>query len=562
MAILLHHHDDDVVVVPTSTMHSAASVPDSKHIPPPHHVLMTESSGSSALLDPKLSRDFISQRFQALQLQHQQQSTTASSSSTTTAPDGKQPPRPLSSSSGLDGEGVWLGVSKIERLLVSCCNSSEPIDDGWGESSSSLLGGSGGGALDTESSGVLRFTTALALHCHDLNSRVLALAILERSLQVDEREKMAIEEKIAETQSLFGGSSSSGEPPLKRARLNDEREEDSSSAPPSNPPITGRVHTFLAAGGWKILRQWLLEASTPVTVVTNKPPPPSVRPSYLLQQQVPPKTQPSPTGPLLLLLLQFLASIPFDKQLITNSKINKQIRTLSKQMDGFVASAAAGKDLTTATHEVAGGLPIVQVKQSLDHLKHVWEEKAKASSSSSSGSSNAKGSSSLAQHPLEKLRHALSEQLDAFNEYQQGKGDKPEWWTKLEEQRKAKELKKQNKALASTADLARRERENERAAMMREDLQKAQEQRRLLVIKLRELKQKSMNDVRQARQSKNKRAVRWKDGMGTSSREKNRELLEEVFAIPSKEDSKDQYELADVDEDDDIIEVILSDTDE
>jgi hypothetical protein len=120
-----------------------------------------------------------------------------------------------------------------------------------------------------------------------------------------------------------------------------------------------------------------------------------------------------------------------------------------------------------------------------------------------------------------------------------GGSDKPEWLAKVEEQQRAKEKKKAGKSAkvrtaASTADLARRERENERAALMREDLQRAQEQRRQLVIRLRELKQKSMQEERKARHSKSKRSIRWKDGEGSSSRAKKRDMLEEVFIIPGR----------------------------
>jgi hypothetical protein len=82
----------------------------------------------------------------------------------------------------------------------------------------------------------------------------------------------------------------------------------------------------------------------------------------------------------LLPLLAFLSNISFDRQLVTQSKINKEIRKLSKQIDEIVQLGKTGQSksrVDAITHPVAGGLPVVQVQKALNDLKESWGHKAK-----------------------------------------------------------------------------------------------------------------------------------------------------------------------------------------
>jgi hypothetical protein len=530
-----------------------------------------------------LPRDFISRRYLAFHPH---------------APSKQQShPSDSESFSASNSSYPWQGVSDLERLLVSCCyrdDSNNESNDGGGggehQASSRQPSSSSAdhvvridGALNLDL--VLRFVTVLAQHCHDLASRALALAILERSLEQDELDDEADDDDddtalVADP--LLGttpGSSvsnnddagdcdaapaagafkdddgvSSNEPPAKRQKL--QKSIGEGEAPMTHvhkeSGLRQRVHYFLAAGGMKILNQWLIEASTPVKklsagALASSSAAAAGRP----RQQQPAVLQASPTGPILVPLLQFLASVPFDMQLIKKSKINKRIRELSKEMDSLVAAAATGgggqQGSDSATHAAAGGLPIRQVKKEVDRLKDVWEEKAKKAGNNSKSDRRAPST-----NPFEHLQRQLAERLGVLEahgtEASRVRLDKPDWLTKVEELQKVKEKKRASKssklrtatAAASTADLARRERENERAALMREDLQRAQEQRRQLVIRLRELKQKNLQEEQKARHSKNKRSIRWKDSEGPTSRAKKRDLLEEVFLIPGRGSTGDE----------------------
>ncbi len=88
--------------------------------------------------------------------------------------------------------------------------------------------------------------------------------------------------------------------------------------------------------------------------------------------------------------------------------------------------------------------------------------------------------------------------------------------------------------------MAKKERANERSAMMKEDLRKAAQERSELLRKLREMEQKREVDSQMdlKRQAQARKGVTWKDGLGAGSMQRQRNLLEEVFVI-----SKDKVEL-------------------
>ena len=74
---------------------------------------------------------------------------------------------------------------------------------------------------------------------------------------------------------------------------------------------------------------------------------------------------------MLLPLLNLLIHLPFDKKLVTQSKINKQIRKISKQIDSLTELPEK-----PVTHPMAGGLPVARVQKALDTLKNSWERQA------------------------------------------------------------------------------------------------------------------------------------------------------------------------------------------
>jgi hypothetical protein len=482
----------------------------------PFHLLMSGDSPSikRGTLDRTLRGDYLSQRYRAFHEEPLAQKEDGTA-------NGKNDP-------------IWLGVSPLEQALASCCEL--PV-----KGPEALVGGS----LVKEK--VLRFVGVLALHCHDIGARSVALAILERSMQVDEEERLG----QVYYATLSGSSDTSGvdtaEPsPKKRRRRRkdlgsttkeeeEEEDDDSSEEKSSSNPVEkssqNRIEGFLAAGGLLLLSRWLVEATAPVNIPKPKPAPGTTGRAQRSTFS-PAKQKPASTGPLLLPLLAFLSNISFDRQLVTQSKINKEIRKLSKQIDEIVQLGQDGQQkvkVDAITHPVAGGLPVVQVQKALNDLKESWGAKAK----------NAGPDSSTPIDPFAALKDTLKERLDTIIDCEAGRAEKPAWLAKLEDSQKEKE-KRRPKSRSSTEQLAKKERANERSAMMKEDLRKAAQERSELLRKLREMEQKREVDSQMdlKRQAQARKGVTWKDGLGAGSMQRQRDLLEEVFVL-----SEDKAEL-------------------
>jgi hypothetical protein len=479
----------------------------------PFHLLMAGDGPSSkrvsGILDRTLRGDYLSQRYRAFH----EESLAQKVDSTT---NGKNDP-------------IWLGVSPLEQALASCCEL--PV-----KGPEALVGGS----LVKEK--VLRFVGVLALHCHDIGARSIALAILERSMQVDEEERLG--------QVYYAALDASGvdtaEPSHKKRRRrrknleptteeeaddDEESSEEKSSSSAVEKSSQNRIEGFLAAGGLLLLSRWLVEATAPVNVPKAKPPPGATgraqRSTFSPAEQ-----KPASTGPLLLSLLAFLSNISFDRQLVTQSKINKEIRKLSKQIDEIVQLGQDGQQkvkVDTITHPLSGGLPVVQVQKALNHLKESWGAQAK----------NAGPDSSTPIDPFAALKDTLKDRLDTIIDCEAGRAEKPVWLAKLEDSQKEKE-KRRPKKRSSTEEMAKNERANERSAMMKEDLRKAAQERSELLRKLREMEQKREVDSQMdlKRQAQARKGVTWKDGLGAGSMQRQRDLLEEVFVL-----SEDKVEL-------------------
>ena len=119
----------------------------------------------------------------------------------------------------------------LERALVECCElpPSEPQDDGdssTGTTEDEAPGGSLAKGFE------VKFTGLVAKHCHSFGSRVLALAILERSLEQDQKDAL----KDADNLSVSAGdedvddeneNSSNNSTPLSSKDDNDEEGGDS-----------------------------------------------------------------------------------------------------------------------------------------------------------------------------------------------------------------------------------------------------------------------------------------------------------------------------------------------
>ena len=128
--------------------------------------------------------------------------------------------------------------------------------------------------------------------------------------------------------------------------------ETSTEKPNDGAPL--RIQHFLEAGGMKLLARWLTAS---FTVDSGS------------KSQVS-----SPTGSLLLPILQLLKSVPFDKNVVVSSHIHKTIKRLKKAID----TLADGLDQSQLKqkHPITGGLPVGKVLSALDELMEEWKHAA------------------------------------------------------------------------------------------------------------------------------------------------------------------------------------------
>lgn len=129
------------------------------------------------------------------------------------------------------------------------------------------------------------------------------------------------------------------------------------------------------------------------------------------------------------------------------------------------ALLGGGAALASLTFDTAGGgLSILQVQAAVNKLKETGEQRAKEEEAVAAPT---KGERS---DPFQALTIQIQDRLETVNRYQAGECEKPAW---LQEQ---EEKVGRSKKKPSTQQLAQRERENERAFMIEQDLEKAQQE--------------------------------------------------------------------------------------
>ena len=350
---------------------------------------------------------------------------------------------------------LWSGVSPIERALAECCE----LD---GDESLDVVVE---GALMLKS--VIRFVELMAKHCYKATTRVLVITILERTLEQD--------------------------------HLNRQEEESSDESKKHRPNCFSR---FLAAGGLKILNQWLLEAMTPTLITSKQKQQPATK--KLKSSTHPSKSQelvPSAHGPLLIPLLDILERMPMDKQLVTSTKINKTIRQLDKQLADLPKKS---------TDPHAGGYITEDVLNAIESLKDSWRNERTPSEGP-------------AKDPFRKVQQTLTERLQALNEYDAGRIDKPDWLIRFENVEK---LAKDKKELSKMTP----EERQRRLALLDIRRKRADADRKLEELQAKKVKMSS------CQAQKSKKVVTWKDGKEDG---KGPQMVD-IFYYPPEIDSKQQ----------------------
>lgn len=350
---------------------------------------------------------------------------------------------------------VWSVALPIERALAECCE----LD---GDESLHVVVE---GALMLKK--VIPFVELMAKYCYKATTRVLVIAILERTLEQDHLN-----------------------------RLEDDAGDESKKIRPNC------FSRFLAAGGLKILNQWLLEAMTP-TLVSGKQQPQQPAAKKLKSSAIPTNSEelvPSTHGPLLIPLLEILERMPMDKALVTSTKINKTIRKLEKQI-------AELPKKSTDPH--AGGYVTEDVLNAIETLKDSWRTERLQSEGPT-------------KDPFRKLQQTMMERLQILNEYDAGRIDKPDWLVRFENVEK---LAKDRKELSK---MTPEERQRQRALL---DIQRKREESDRKLEELRAKKQMTSSQVQ-----KPKKSVTWKDGKDAGKGPQ----MEDIFVYPPEIDANNQ----------------------
>jgi hypothetical protein len=452
------------------------------------------------LLEQKLQTDFIANRQKAFQ------------------EAGMKSPGARSKDSTTKVDPHWQGVSSWERGLVSFCQvpAVGEIDTAYN------------GALDT--SLVMQFVGFVAMHCHDTASRALALAVLEQSLLADTADE---EENAERVKQPVIEDADVKIPALDIASGVKQEFSACSTKSSQSPSKRGRLRSFFAAGGLKLLHRWLLDATTP-----RKTPPPATAnaKSSLFSSRSKavdtkgPEVIPSPLSALLLPLLNFLSDMPFDWKHVEESKLDKVINKLRRQIKRLAEEEKKDSAWKQKVYLLTGEEKVDAVKASLDRIRTNWKasfEAMKKNVNEQSGVDSNDSDPFLEVRALLQNRRAILEN--------DGNGEKPEWLTKLQAKADKVEQKRKRKRL-STAELEKLERNKERSAMLKEDLEKALAYKRQCQIKLRELEKKKQEEKQgiAVHNSRSKNRVQWKDGLNTYTGGRNRSLLEQVFFIEAR----------------------------
>jgi hypothetical protein len=322
--------------------------------PPIFHVLMLpegETCSKRRRIENNLQHDFLGKRYEAYKSMDEVNSSKAASSKASAVAEdasnkGKQ--------QGYSHQPMWSGATGVEKRLISCCGVPQLASNDEGDFT--LLGG-------LRRDRVLPFVRYLSRYCLDISSRGLALSILEQTIEADS--PLVNNDQVATVTPTAGTAAAVA----------------ADTAPLTPPPKKpDRLRHFIGAGGLNILNQWLTEASTLESADAGDPKAPPAAPANKTHAK-----SPSPIDPLILPLLLLLRALPFDLNLVKESKINETIRDLSKKIDALVVNDAKGDAFSPkstmpneqpwdTTHPKADASTAHEVQEAINNLKHTWRK--------------------------------------------------------------------------------------------------------------------------------------------------------------------------------------------
>jgi hypothetical protein len=449
----------------------------------------------------------------------------------------------------------------------------------------------------------VRFAALLARSCHTMGSKSLALAILERSLKAylaeeksneindnddydddEDEDEVAVEDD--KTVGLKNNDDNNNDDDrnnnkktnvkpsqqhtryqnrIKRLKLDEngksihclasnEISGNSGVEIRDNPNSSGKLQSkrrrferFFAAGGLKILNQWLIDASTYDTIVVTAPNPSTSSTTKDANTELTTtKRKASTTRPIILTILHFLENIPFKKKTVMNSKINKQIQKLGKKVVAIKEAQKDGQapkedlDNWTTDKSITDVIALSQIQTAVDAVKKSWREKAteKAQEEQISQSSDS--------DPFQSLRSKIRERLIEFET------DIPVIEPAISAAKK-KSHTSSNLATAKRKIVEETKSSEHDKLILQKKIKNAQSRSQKSLQELREKLRKrkvesgiSPVDSLQGKiGNKNKRVV-WKDGL-KSHLKRNRQMLEEVFVFTKELPSAESGVLPDSD---------------
>ena len=450
-----------------------------------------------------------------------------------------------------------------------------------------------GGVLAVEKE--VRFAAILARSCHTMGSKSLALAILERSLkaylaeeksnEINDEEEDNNEDAVEDDKTVGLGNNDDNnnndddrnnnkktnvkpsqqharyQNRIKRLKLDEngksihclassnEISGNSGVEIRDNPNSScGKLQTsrrrfgrFFAAGGLKILNQWLIDASAYDMIVVTAAPNPSTSSTRknANAELTTTKRKASTTRPIILTILHFLENIPFEKKTVMNSKINKQIQKLGKKVMAIKEAQKDGQaskedlDNWTTDKSITDVMALSQIQTAVDTVKKSWREKAteKAQEEQISQSSNS--------DPFQSLRSKIHKRLIEYET------DIPVIEPAISTAKKEESHTSPNLATAKRKIMEENKSPDHDKLILRKKIKHAQSRSKKSLQELREKLRKrkvengiSPVDSLQGKIGNNTKRVVWKDGL-KSHLKRNRQMLEEVFVftkeLPSAE---------------------------
>ena len=286
----------------------------------------------------------------------------------------------------------------------------------------------------TNKSGILRidksmhFVKLLVMNCYDVNHRAMAIAILQRTIECEISTIDHPQINKNSMSKLFHVNSTDdddhGEQRIINTigLLNTELKQSFSLN-------AKRTKSFLAAGGLRLLAQWLVDSYTVVSAPSNPVNP--IKGGTVAQQQQQQQQQQSnvqhiasPTGCILLPLLHLLKFVPFDKKVVIESQIHKYIKRLKKSLSAVVEGFDSTLDNNTV-HPIAGGLSVRKVIAYIDTVMSVWKRAAAASPSIDDD--HHPTTSLTINNTFDELQKRVKQRFD-YLEQMQSKAGNPAWY--------------------------------------------------------------------------------------------------------------------------------------